>query len=349
MLPIIAFSAAPGRFDVQLPGFDYLEPRNLDEALGMLGQHGAACAVLAGGTDLIVRMKQRLKTPRYLLSLKHLKELDYIRADASRLRLGAATPLGRIIDAEVIREQLPAFHTAVAAVGARSIQHVRGTLGGNLCQENRCRFYNQSAFFRSARQACHKAGGTICYARDGSDRCRSTCQSDGAPALMALAAEVTLRGVGSERTIPIQELYTAVGDAPLSLHHSELLTEISIPLPGEARTGSAYRRLTFRSAIDYPIVSAAAFVRLTGDHVDRARIVVGAVGSGPLFLVTASNGLKGKKVTDEEALAAAARMAGSSAGAFIVDNVNADMEYRTAMIPVLVSRALQGALAAVGA
>lgn len=333
---------------MQLPGFDYLEPRNLDEALGMLGEHGAECAVLAGGTDLIVRMKQRLKTPRYLLSLKHLNELDYIREDAGCLHVGAATPLARIIAAETIRDQLPAFHAAMAAVGARSIQHVRGTLGGNLCQDNRCRFYNQSAFFRSTRQACHKAGGTTCYAREGSDRCRSTCQSDGAPALMALAADVTLRGAVSERTIPLKELYTAVGDAPLSLHSSELLTEVSIPLPGPD-TGSAYRRLAFRGAIDYPVASAAAFVGLGNGCIDEARIVVGAIGSGPLFLVTASKDLQGKQVTDEEALSAAAQMAGSSAGAFIVDNLNADMEYRTAMIPVLVSRALRGALSAAGA
>jgi len=139
-----------------------------------------------------------------------------------------------------------------------------------------------------------------------------------------------------------------VGDAPLSLHNSELLTEISIPLPGSG-CGSAYRRLTFRAAIDYPIVAAAACVQIGDGRIAEARIVVGAIGSGPLYLVTASNGLKGKKVTDAKALSAAAQMAGSSAGAFVVDNLNADMEYRTAMIPVLVSRALDGALAAAGA
>ncbi len=332
---------------MQLPGFEYLEPRDLDAALDLLGEYGADCAVLAGGTDLIVRMKQRLKSPRWLLSLKHLRDLDYIQETDSCLKVGAATPLARIISSDIIQQKLPGFHEAVAAVGARSIQHFRGTLGGNLCQDNRCRFYNQSAFFRSTRQACHKAGGTICYAREGSDRCRSTCQSDGAPALMALAADVTLRGVGSERTIALKDLYTAVGDAPLSLHHSELLTEISIPLTGPG-TGSAYRRLAFRSAIDYPIVSVAAFICIEAGVIREARIVVGAIGSAPLFLVTASKGLKDKPVDDAMALSAAAEMAGSSAAAFIVDNVNATMEYRTAMIPVLVSRALAGAIASAG-
>lgn len=332
---------------MQLPGFEYLEPRDLDAALDLLGEYGADCAVLAGGTDLIVRMKQRLKTPRRLLSLKHLRGLDYIREADGCLQVGAATPLARIISSETVQQKFPGFHEAMAAVGARSIQHFRGTLGGNLCQDNRCRFYNQSAFFRSTRQTCHKAGGTICYAREGSDRCRSTCQSDGAPALMALAADVTLCGVGSERTIALKDLYTAVGDAPLSLHPRELLTEISIPMPGPG-SGSAYRRLAPRSAIDYPIVSAAAFIRIEAGAIREARIVVGAIGSAPLFMVTASKDLKNKPADDAVALSAAADMAGSSAAAFIVDNVNAAMEYRSAMIPVLVSRALQGAIASAG-
>lgn len=332
---------------MQLPGFEYLEPRDLDTALDLLGEYGADCAVLAGGTDLIVRMKQRLKSPRRLLSLKHLRDLDYIREADGCLKVGATTPLARIISSDTIQQKFSGFHEAMAAVGARSIQHFRGTLGGNLCQDNRCRFYNQSAFFRSTRQACHKAGGTICYAREGSDRCRSTCQSDGAPALMALAADVTLRGAGSVRTIALKDLYTAVGDAPLALHPNELLTEISIPMPGPG-SGSAYRRLAFRSAIDYPIVSAAAFLRIEAGVIRAARIVVGAVGSAPLFLLTASKGLKDKAADDAAALSAVAEMAGSSAAAFIVDNVNAAMEYRSAMIPVLVSRALQGAIASAG-
>ncbi len=332
---------------MQLPGFEYLEPRDLTEALNLLGESGADCAVLAGGTDLIVRMKQRLKTPGRLVSLKHLKELDYIREADGCLQIGAATSLDRIIRSDIVRQSLPGFHEAAKAVGARSIQHFRGTLGGNLCQDNRCRFYNQSAFFRATRQACHKAGGTICYARDGSDRCRSTCQSDGAPALMALAADVTLCGAGSERTIAVKDLYTAVGDAPLSLHSSELLTEISIPLPAPG-SGSAYRRLAFRSAIDYPIVSAAAFLSIEAGVIRDARIVVGAIGSAPLFMVTASRSLNAKAADDAAALAAAAKTAGGSAAAFIVDNLNAGMDYRSAMIPVMVSRALRAAIANAG-
>ena len=281
------------------------------------------------------------------MSLKHLRELAYIRSADGCLRIGAATPLAEIICSDIIQERLSGFHQAVQAVGARSIQHFRGTIGGNLCQENRCKFYNQSAFFRATRQACHKAGGTICYARDGSDRCRSTFQSDGAPALMALAADVTLRATGTERTLALKDLYTVVGDAPLALHSNELLTEISIPLPTSG-SGSAYRRLAFRAAIDYPIASAAAFINIEDGIIREARIVVGAIGSAPLFMMTASQSLGAKPIEDSTALAEAAKMAGSSAAPFIVDNLNADMDYRGAMIPVLVHRALQAALVNAG-
>ena len=328
---------------MQLPGFEYLEPRDLPEALKILNDYGADCAVLAGGTDLIVRMKQRLKTPRLLMSLKHLKKLAYIREADGFLKIGSTTTLAAITASEIVKLKFPGFHHAVESVGAQSIQHFRGTIGGNLCQDNRCRFYNQSAFFRSARQACHKAGGSICYSREGSDRCRSTCQSDAAPALMALDAVVTLRNAGSERTIPLKDLYTAIGDAPLALHNSELLTEISLPVSGSG-SGSAYQRLAYRSAIDYPIASAAAYIKVADKVINEARIVVGAIGSGPLFLVTASRSLDGKPVDDGTALSAAADMARDSAAAFIVDNVHSTMEYRTEMISVLVLRALKEAI-----
>jgi len=328
---------------VQLPGFEYLEPRHLPEALKILDDSGADCAILAGGTDLIVRMKQRLKTPRLVMSLKHLKELAYVRKTTGFLKIGSATCLAEIIASDIVKQETPGFHQAVEAVGARSIQHFRGTIGGNLCQDNRCRFYNQSAFFRSARQACHKAGGTICYAREGSDRCRSTCQSDAAPALMALEATVTLRGANSERTIPLRDFFTAIGDAPLSIHSGELLTEISVPLEGSG-SGSAYQRLAYRSAIDYPIVSAAAYIKVADKVINEARIVVGAIGSAPLFLVTASRSLGGKPVDDSPALSTAADMARNSAEAFIVDNIHSTMEYRTQMISVLVLRALEAAV-----
>lgn len=329
---------------MRLPEFAYLEPGDLDEALALLNRYGAACRVLAGGTDLLVRMKQRLLSPGYLISLKSVSALNDIRQQGGALKIGPATPLAAITASPVVRDHFPALREAVESIGALSIQHFRGTIGGNLCQDNRCRYYNQSAFFRSCRQRCHKAGGQICYAREGSDRCRSTSQSDGAPALIALGAAVTVSSRDHRRTVPLMELFTATGEHPLALADDELMTEIKIPMP-QPEEGCAYRRLAYRSAIDYPVVCAGAWIRLHKGRIADARIVVGAIGSAPLYIAGATEHLVGRPVSDHTALGKAARAAADAASAFAVNNVHGSTEYRMEMSGVMVSRALESALA----
>ncbi len=328
---------------MRLPEFTYLEPADLDEALEMLAAHGADCRVLAGGTDLLVRMKQRLVTPACLMSLKSVDALTGITETDGALKIGAATPLADITASERVRAAFPALTEAVEAVGAVSIQHFRGTIGGNLCQENRCRFYNQSAFFRATKQLCHKAGGQICYAREGSDRCRSTCQSDTAPALIALGAEVTVCSRDGCRRMPLMELYTATGEHPLSLADHELLTDIRIPLP-QPGEGAAYHRLAYRSAIEYPVVCTGAWVRVDGGQITDTRIVVGAIASGPLHITGAGEQLVGRRADDRRALEKTAKAAADAAAAFAVDNVHGATEYRMQMAAVMTARALEGAL-----
>ncbi len=333
---------------MRLPEFKRLEPEDLDEALDMLHTHGNDTGILAGGTDLLVRMKQRLFTPKHLISLKKLASLSYIREENGSVKIGAGTPLAELTASPLVRERLPALYQAVQSIGAPSIQHHRGTIGGNLCQDNRCKFYNQSAFLRSTKQPCHKAGGKICYAREGSDRCRSTCQSDGAPALIALGAEATLSSQRGNRTIPLVDLYSTVGEHPLSIESGELLTELDIPMPNPG-AGSSYKRLAYRSAIDYPEVSAAAFVETDSNNlIKKARIVVGAIGGAPLLLAQASRSLEGKSAADRDVIQATADQAMNDASTFAVENTHATLEYRTAMISVMVRKALQGAVGAVG-
>ena len=177
---------------MRLPPFEYLDPRDFPEALDMLAAHGNECRILAGGTDLLVRMKQRLLKPKYLMSLKSLNMLDYIREEDGAIKIGPRTTLAKLIESEMVKKFIPGFWQSVSSVGAQSIQHYAGTIGGNLCQDSRCLFYNQSAFWRSGRQPCHKAGGKTCYAREDSDRCHATFLSDCAPALIALDAKVIL-------------------------------------------------------------------------------------------------------------------------------------------------------------
>lgn len=328
---------------MRLPPFHYLEPEDLSEALHLLELHGEECRILAGGTDLLVRMKQRLLRPGWVLSLKNLHELDYIRSGDEAICIGGRTSLARVLDSRIIAEKIPALHEAVRSIGAPTIQHYRGTLAGNLCQDTRCLHHNQSAFWRSTKQPCHKAGGRICYAREGSDRCRSTHQSDAAPALMALEARVVLSRRQGTRVLPLEDFYTTRGESPLAIEPGEILTEIQIPLPAQG-SGSAYARISYRSAIDFPIAAAGVSVQVRKGRIQRARIVVGAVASAPLPLAQAGACLQGRPLDDKDALRRAAQISMDHAAAFAVDNVGSTMDYRIRMVFVLVQRCLEEAI-----
>ena len=330
-----------------LPRFDYLEPENLESALDLLSTYREDAKLLAGGTDLLVRMKKGLLKPKALISLKALNELSFIKSKEEWIEIGAGTSLSDIIASGPVQDNARALFQACEKVGAATIQHYRGTIGGNVLQDNRCHHYNQSDFHRSGRQACHKDGGKICYARENADRCNSTCQSDCATALMALGAKLVLISKGRERTVDIDNFYTADGIMPHAMEPHELLKEIIIPV-SSAR--SSYERLAYRSAIDYPIVCAGVLLRTSNtqkDEIDEARIVVGAMGRAPLFLAQASSSLKGKKLDDTDAFQKAADSTMDSAAAFAVHNVGSTVEYRCSMIPLMVFRTLKEAARAV--
>ncbi len=326
-----------------LPRFDYLEPQNLEAALDLLAAHGDDAKILAGGTDLLVRMKKGLLRPKALISLRSLNELSYIKQENGAIRIGAKTPLAGVIASDLVKERANALFLACEKIGAVTIQHHRGTIGGNILQDNRCHHYNQSEFHRSGRQACHKDGGKICYARENADRCNSTCQSDGATALMALGAKLVLIRKDGERTVDLDQFYTADGIMPHQMESHELLKEIIVPI---SHAASAYERLSYRSAIDYPIVCAGVLLKTSQeqkDQIEEARIVVGAMGRAPLFLAQASSLLKGKTLEDAVAFQKAAKAAMDSAATFAVHNVGSTLEYRSQMVSPMVLRALKKA------
>lgn len=329
---------------MRLPAFAYEVPRSLDEALDLLKSHGPQAKILAGGTDLLVRMKQGLALPAYIISLKALPELANMHESDGMLHIGAGVRLADILTYPSMKERWPALFEAVKSVGAPSIQHFAGTIGGNLCQDNRCHFYNQSSFFRAARQPCNKAGGKTCYAWEGgSDKCYSICASDAAPALVAMDAEAVIRSKAGERTIPLAELYSSVGEHPLTLADDEMLTEIRVPMPSFG-IGTAFEKLTYRSAIDYAIVSAAALVHKEGDRILKTRLVIGAVARAPLAVPAAEGILQAARAGDEEALSEAGRAAMNAAQPFVAYNMYQPKDYRTRMVSVLAKRALKRAL-----
>ncbi len=328
---------------MRLPRFNYLEPETLEKALDLLNTHGEACHILGGGTDLLVRMKQRLCRPTYLLSLKRLDELDGITRQNGELTIGARTSLAAVAASSDVNEYYPALSQAMEAVGAPSIQHHSGTIGGNLCQDARCLFYNQSAAWRLGKAPCHKAGGQTCYARADSDRCHATFQSDGATALLALDAEITIAGIKGERRIPLVDLYSTVGEHPLTLEPGEILTNIHVPISGPA-TAVAYKRLAYRSAIDYPIVSVGVSIQTDDAIIKAARIAIGSMSRAPLLLNQAARLLEGISIMDTKVMGEVASQCRDLASTFAVDNVGTNVDYRSQMVSVLVRRALKEAL-----
>jgi 4-hydroxybenzoyl-CoA reductase beta subunit len=328
---------------LRLPSFEYLEPRDQKEALQMLSEHGDQAAVLAGGTDLLVRMKQRLLQPGFLISLKNLHDLDYIRQENGELRIGAMTPLASLLDSELIEAYFPALHQAVRLIGASTIQHFRGTIGGNLCLETRCLYYNQSAFWRSGRTRCHKDNGETCYAEENSDRCRSANQSDGGCALMALGADILLASSKGKRILRVEDFFTGKGENPFSREPDELVCEIRLSRPEQAQ-GSSYKKLAYRSAIDFALVSAAVGLALDGGKISVIRIAIGGAGAAPLILKEAADVLMGKSSDDKEAIEETARQVRRHASAFMVDNLGSTLEYRQRMSEVMAKRAIEAAL-----
>jgi len=328
---------------VKLPEFEYLEPGNLDEALDLLSACSDKVALLAGGTDIVDRLKKRLANPAYVISLKNLGELDYVRQEDEKILIGSMTPLFSIIESGLIKQDFQALVEATRLIGAPTIQHFRGTIGGNLCLETRCLYYNQSAAWRSGRTKCHKDRGETCYAEENSDRCRSANQSDGACAFMALGAEIVLVSKKGKRKVPVEEFFTGKGENPHALEPDEMVAEIQLTL-SKQRHGSSFKKLTYRSAIDFALVSAAVYLEANGGEISKARIAIGGAGASPLLLREASEILEGKAVNDTGAIDEVAEKVVKHTSAFMVDNLGSTLEYRQKMSGVMARRAIKEAL-----
>jgi len=324
---------------MQLPSFEHLQPKSLDEALGFLAEYGERARAIAGGTELLVSMKHRLLVPEYLVNLKSLPELDFVTEDGGDLCIGALTRLSAIMRSSEVSERFPLLAQAAQMVSAPPLQEM-GTVGGNLCLNTRCFYYNQSSSWRHVRGPCYKTGGDRCHVVEGGKRCFATYQGDLAPALITLGATITLAKKGGERTVPLLDLYTGKGKRPLSLETGEILTEVRVPA-SMAGAGGDYQKLRYRGSLDFPLVGVAAVLSKNGSAAcARARIALTAVGTGPVLVDEASRLLEGQKVNEE----LAARVADAAYEvARPVDNVGSDASYRRKMVQVLTRRAILNA------
>ena len=325
---------------MRLPPFDVLEPKTVKDALSMMSEYKGVLKVIGGGTELVGLMKLRLVTPRYVLSTSKIAALKGIEEKKKEVMVGAGTTLRQIMESPLLTGKFKALAQGASSVAAYPLQTM-ATIGGNLLQSTRCLFYNQSEIHRHGLPACFKAGGNVCNSVKGARRCLSVYQGDLAPALISLDARVQLKSEGGSRKVPLADLYTGVGKAPLSIAPDELLTHISIPIPSESYS-SSYYKLRLRKALDYPMASAAAFVSVTPDKkVDKVRLVLGAAGPGPKSVEDAAQLFKKKGHGDETIDSVSASAAKS---AQLIDNQALPASYRRTIVKVAAARALRETL-----
>jgi 4-hydroxybenzoyl-CoA reductase subunit beta len=321
---------------MRLPPFTYLAPRSVAEAAGMMADHGAEAMLVAGGTDLYPNMKRRQFEPKVLVGLRGLKELVGVRGQArDGLAIGACTTLTHVSEDPVVQEHFPALATAAGLVSTPQLRNV-GTIGGNICVDTRCNYYNQSYQWRKAIGFCMKKDGEICLVAPGSSRCWAVSSSDTAPVLWSLGARVRLVGPKDERVIPIEALYRDDGIEYLTKAPEEVLAEILLPPVDGLR--SAYLKLRRRGSFDFPVLGVAVALYMDDGVVKTARIVLGAVASQPREAADAAALLGGQRLTPE----LIERVAGVAAKpSKPLDNTDFTHPYRKKMTRVFVSRALR--------
>jgi 4-hydroxybenzoyl-CoA reductase subunit beta len=313
---------------MRLPPFTYLAPKTVVDAARLLGEHGADAMIVAGGTDLYPNMKRRQFEPKVLVGLGGISELRGVRGSASRgLSVGPMTTLTAVSRHAEVARHYPALATAAGLVSSPQLRNM-GTIGGNVCVDTRCNYYNQSYEWRKAIGFCMKKDGDICLVAPGSPRCWAVSSSDTAPVLWSLGAHVRLMSAGGERTVPLAALYRDDG--------IEYLANIILPPADGWR--SRYLKLRRRGSFDFPVLGVAVAARLEGDVVDEARIVLGAVASLPREAKSAAEALRGQRLT-EEIIARAADLAAGPAKP--LDNTDYAHFYRKKMTRVFVARALR--------
>lgn len=321
---------------MRLPPFRYHAPRDAAAVAHILREEGPDAMIVAGGTDLYPNMKRRHQMPKTLVSLRRvsdMRSLDW-QADGA-LSIGAGETLRSLERDPGVQSALPALWTAVHQISTPVLRNM-GTIGGNVCLDTRCNYYNQNHEWRRAINFCMKCEGDVCWVAPSSPRCWAVNSSDSVPVLIALGARVTLVSDRGVRELPIAELFVDDGIEYLSKAKDEVLTRIDIPAQGEAR--SIYKKVRRRGAFDFPIAAVAARLEMDGDRVADAQIVLNAVGSTPVICTDAMQRLQGEVLTDEliEDVAKAAWKPAKP-----LDNTDLTHMWRKKMVRVNVRRALQ--------
>jgi 4-hydroxybenzoyl-CoA reductase subunit beta len=322
-----------------LPRFAFLRPGSVAETLAMLGDHGTQALVVAGGTDAVPNLKHRLHEPRAIVHIGGVRELDGFASGTEGLEIGALVTLARLAADAAVRRDYPILARAAGLVAGPQLRNM-GTVGGNLCLDTRCTYYNQTWFWRSALGFCLKKDGTVCHVVPTGKRCVAAHSSDLAPALIALEAEVEIAGTTpARRWLRVEDFFVPDGIHNTVLKPGELVTRVRVPAHARG-LATGYQKLRPRAAIDFPMLSVAFAARLENGRCAGARLVVSALAAKPRVIAGADEAVRGKAL-DAAAADALAALAAKQCHPLI--NVAYDADYRRAMVPVFVRRAVADA------
>ncbi|HSY91377.1 MAG TPA: FAD binding domain-containing protein [Candidatus Binatus sp.] len=337
---------------MSLTEFKLLRPRTVEDAIESLAEHSTGVGpgnslapahtpirIIAGGTDLIPSMRQKLFEPEHVLDLRGVAALRGIRPQpGGGVEIGALTTLRAIELSDFLRQHYEVLSEAAATVASPVLRNM-GTIGGNICLDTRCLWYNQSLTWRKGCGFCIKKDGDLCHVAPGGTKCWAVFSGDTPPALLCLNAEIEIASAGGTRRLPLQDFYTGLGDNYRNLQPNEIVTRVFLPASSAGYRG-VYRKLRVRGSIDYPLAGVAVVMKRSDGHVADARIGITAVNPAPLLVKGASEMLAGKAV--DEALAdAVGDLAARTAKPLTTSALTP--EYRREMIRVFTKRAVLAA------
>ncbi len=324
---------------MSLPQFKLLRPRSVEDSLEYLAKHAGNVRLLAGGTDLIPSMRQKLFEPEYVLDLRAMTGLRGIKpVKDGGVEIGALTSLREIERSQFLRQHYPVLTEAATTVASPVLRNM-GTIGGNICLDTRCLWYNQSLTWRKGCGFCIKKDGDLCHVAPGGTKCWATFSGDTPPALLCLNAEIEIAGATGSRRVSLADFYTGLGDSYRNLQPNELVTRVFLPASSADYRG-VYRKLRVRGSIDYPLAGVAVVMKRSNDHVVDARIGITAVNPAPLLVRGASDLLAGKAL-DEALAEAIGDLAARTAKPLTTSALTP--EYRREMIRVFTKRAVLAA------
>ena len=324
---------------MSLSDFRLFRPRAIPDALAHLSDHAANTRILAGGTDLLPSMRQKLFEPQHVLDLRRIPELKGVRETEQGIEIGALTTLREIEHSSILKKNYPVLTEAAKTVASPLIRHM-GTIGGNICLDTRCLWYNQSLTWRKSCGFCIKKDGDLCHVAPGGSKCWAAFSGDTPPALLCLNAEIEIASAANSRRIRLRDFYTGEGDNYRRLQPNELVTKVILPQSAYGYRG-IYRKLRVRGSIDYPLAGVAVAIKRSNGRIEDIQIALTAVNPAPV-LVAGLSVITNNGAIDDRAAEHAAELAARTAKPLTTSALTP--EYRREMIRVFTKRAILTAI-----